>query len=51
MVFVVCWAIFSCPPLLVFVGSNGKNKAFFESRKDVGKPYVYTCFQTLDFGR
>lgn len=44
MAVIVRWAIFSHSPLLVFVGSNGKNKAFFESGKNVGKPYVYACF-------
>lgn len=51
MAVVVRWAIFSCPPLLVFVVSNGENKAFFESRKNVGRLYVYACFQKHDFGR
>ena len=50
MAVVVRWAIFSCPPLLAFVGSNGENKTFFESGKNVGQPYVYACFQKLGFG-
>ena len=51
MAVVVCWAIFSCPPLLVFVGSNGENKVFFESGKNVGKPYVYAHYQKLYLGK